>query len=393
MKRLLLFSTMLMLLAGCSSKKQIEQKLNSGNYDQAVNSALRQLQSNKSDKRKSKFIGILKESYTRITERDLDDIAFLKKDGNSANWVRIHEMYTTLDARQRAIEPVLPLYIDGREVKFQFNDYTSDMISSKNKTSEYLYSNSVSLLSSTNKYDIRKAFEDLEYLDRINPNYKDTQGLMETALQKGRDFVMVSLENDTAQIIPSRLEDDLLDFDTYGLDNLWTIYHTEADTSIDYDYAMQLQLRQINISPERVSEKEILREKEIVDGWEYQLDQNGNVMKDSLDNDIKVDKIVRVRARLFEISQTKSAQVVGKVIYSDLKTNQTLDTFTIDSEFVFENLFARTRGDRRALDAQDEQLLNQREVPFPSDSQMVYDTGEDLKYKLKRIINSHSFRG
>ena len=393
MKRLLLLSAMLMLLAGCSSKKQIEQELNSGNYDQAVNDALRQLQSRKSEKRKSKFIGILKEGYARVTERELDDIAFLKKNSNPANYVRIHEMYTTLDARQRAIEPVLPLYVNGKEVRFTFNDYTSDMIDAKKKASQYLYSNSQALLDSNNKFDIRKAFEDLKYLDNINPNYKNSQELMEIALQKGRDFVMVSLVNDTAQIIPSGLEDDLLDFDTYGLDDLWTMYHTQADTSVDYDYTMQLQLRQINISPERINERELLREKEIVDGWEYQLDADGNVEKDSLGNDIKIDKIVLVRARLFEITQTKSAQVIGKVVYSNLKTNQVLDTFTIDSEFIFENLFARTRGDKRALDTQDRKLLRQREVPFPSNSQMVYDTGEDLKYKLKKIIKNQSFRG
>jgi len=393
MKKLLLFSAMLILFAGCSSKKQIEQELNSGNYDQAVNSALRQLQSKKTEKRKAKFIGILKDGYERVTERDLDDIDFLKKDGNTANYVRIHQMYTTLDARQRAIEPVLPLYINGREVKFKFYDYTSDMIAYKNKASEYLYTNAESLLESTNKYDIRKAFDDLQYLENINPNYKNTQSLMQIALDKGRDFVMVSIENQSYQVIPSRLEEDLLDFDTYGLDDLWTVYHAQEDTGIDYDYTMELQLRQINISPERINEKQVLREKEIVDGWEYQLDQNGNVMQDSLGNDIKVDKIIRVRARLFEISQIKSAQVVGKVVYSDLRTNQVLDTFTIDSEFIFENLFARTRGDRRALDNQDLQLLRHREVPFPSDSQMVYDTGEDLKHKLKRIINDHSFRG
>jgi len=301
-------------------------------------------------------------------------------------------MYTTLDARQRAIEPVLPLYLDGREIQFDFNDYSSNTIDAKNKASEYLYTNSKALLNSKNKYDIRKAFDDLEYLENLNPNYKDTQKLIDIALHKGRDFVIVSLINDTAQIIPDRLEDDLLDFDTYGLDDLWTKYHTTEDTAINYDFAMQLQLRQINVSPERINETQLLREKEIVDGWEYQLDTNGNVMKDSLGNDIKIDKLVKVRARLFEISQTKSAQVIGKVVYSDLKTNQTLDTFTIDSEFVFENVFARKRGDIRALNTEDKALLRQQKVPFPSDSQMVYDTGEDLKYKLKQIINDHKIR-
>ncbi len=393
MKRLLLLSAMLMLLAGCSSKKQIEQELNSGNYDQAVNEALRVLQSRKSEKRKSKFIGILKEGYERVTKRDLEDIAFLKKDNNPANWVRIFEMYSTLDARQRAIEPVLPLYINGKEVTFKFDDYTSDMIAAKDKATEYLYGNAQALLNSSNKFDIRKAYTDLEYLDRLSPNYKNSLELMELALQKGRDFVMVSLVNDTAQIIPSRLEEDLLDFDTYGLDDLWTIYHTQTDTSIDYDYDMQLQLRQINISPERINETELLREKEVVDGWEYQLDTDGNVMKDSLGNDIKIDKIVRVRARVFEVVQTKAAQVVGRVVYNDLKTNQILDSFTIDSEFVFENVFARFRGDERALESDDRNLIRNQEVPFPSDSQMVYDTGEDLKYKLKRIISNQNFRG
>jgi len=30
-------------------------------------------------------------------------------------------------------------------------------------------------------------------------------------------------------------------------------------------------------------------------------------------------------------------------------------------------------------------------VPFPSNEQMVYDTGEDLKQKLKSIINRYNF--
>ncbi len=61
MKKILLFSLMLVLLAGCSSKKQIEQQLHRGNYDQAITNALRQLQSKKTKKRKSKFISILKD--------------------------------------------------------------------------------------------------------------------------------------------------------------------------------------------------------------------------------------------------------------------------------------------------------------------------------------------
>ncbi len=379
MKKILLFSLMLLLLAGCSSKKQIEQQLNRGNYDQAVTNALRQLQSKKTAKRKSKFISILKEGYDRITKRDLEDIAFLKKDNNPQNHVRVFETYSTLDARQRAIEPVLPLYLDGREIKFKFNDYTSDMIESKNKASEYLYDNALSLLKSNNKVDIRKAHEDLAYLNDINPDYKNSQSLLQEAHFKGIDYVVVSIINDTQQIIPERLEDDLLNFDTYGLNKFWTVYHGNQNNDIDYDYAMQLQLKQINISPEQVHEKEFLREKEIKDGWEYQLDSNGNVEKDSLGNDIKVDKFVNIRARYLESHQIKSTQILADVVYTDLITNQDLDRFTIDSGFVFEYVFATFRGDKRALTDEDRKIINNRMMPFPSNEQMVYDTGEDLK--------------
>jgi hypothetical protein len=214
---------------------------------------------------------------------------------------------------------------------------------------------------------------------------------MQEAHFKGIDYVVVSIVNDTQQIIPQRLEEDLLDFDTYGLDNFWTVYHGNKSDVIDYDFAMQLMLKQINISPEHIREKEFLREKEIKDGWEYQLDDNGNVMKDSLGNDIKVDKFVNIRARLLESHQTKSSQIIADVVYSDLQTNQVMDRFTIDSGFVFENLFGTFRGDKRALNNEDKDIIRNRVLPFPSNEQMVYDTGEDLKYKLKKIIISYNF--
>lgn len=391
MKRLLLLFMTLGLLAGCSTKKNIEQQLNRGQYDQALTNALRQLQSKKTDKRKSKFISLLKESYDRVTKRDLEDIAFLKKDNNPENSVRIFEMYSTLDARQRAIEPLLPLYLNGREVKFKFYDYTDDMIYYKNKTSEYLYDNAINLLKSSNKYDFRKAYDNLAYINKYNPNYKDIQQLMQEAHILGTDFVIVNIKNHTNQVIPKLLEDDLLNFDTYGLSNFWVEYHAQATDQIQYDYAMDLEMRQINISPERINERQLLREREIVDGWEYLLDSNGNVAKDSLGNDIKVDKIVNVRARLFEIQQHKAVQILGQVQFTDLQNNRLLDTFPIDSGFVFENWFARFNGDKRALTRDDLDLTNNRQIPFPSNEQMVFDAGEDLKQRLKQIINRQQF--
>ena len=49
------------------------------------------------------------------------------------------------------------------------------------------------------------------------------------------------------------------------------------------------------------------------------------------------------------------------------------------------------QGDRRALDENLILYLNNRQVPFPSNEQMIFDTGEDLKAQLKAIITNQRY--
>ncbi len=394
MKNFTLITVLLLVLTSCVGRKQIEKQLHSGNYDLAISNALKKLENNKDKKRKQSYILMLQDAYYKVVADDHSNLNHLTKDGNPELFETIYNTYLDLESRQTAIKRVLPLQIGGKTITLDFNDYSTQIVDYRAKVSEYKYGQATTLLQSTNsKYDYREAYSLLNTIEAINPNYRDVRSLMDVAHFKGTDFVLVTIENQTRQIIPQRLESDLLNFDTYGLDQFWTTYHASSDTNIDYDYAMQLQLQRINISPEHITERQLLRQKDIVDGWEYVLDTNGNVAKDSLGNDITQDKIVNIKARFFEVNQLKSTQVIARVVYTDLKQNQILDNFNIDSEFVFENTFGTVRGDQRALNNDDLQLLRNRQIPFPNNEQMVYDTGEDLKYKLKDIINSYSFRG
>ena len=176
------------------------------------------------------------------------------------------------------------------------------------------------LLATNAKYDARQAYTLLEDIEAINPNFKDIRELMDQAHFIGTVFVLVAVKNETNQIVPTRLEDDLLNLDTYGLNNkFWTSYHSTPLSDISYDYSMDLELKRINISPEHVYEKQQLRELEVVDGWGYVLDENGNVAKDSLGNDIKQDKIVTVRARFFEITELIASTPPKALIGSHIK--------------------------------------------------------------------------
>ena len=392
MKNFTIITVLFLALSSCVGRKQIEKHLNSGNYDQAINNALKKLETNKNTKRKQDYVFLLRDAYHKVVEDNHYRINQLKQDGNPEYYEDIYNLYTRLDSRQNSIKSVLPLQINGKTVKFKFNDYTSEIINYKSKVSDYKYSQARQLLSTSDKYNAREAYDLLEDIEYINPNFKNVRLLMDEAHSKGTDYVIVSIKNETNQIVPRRLENELLDFDTYGLnDNFWTLYHASPYQGVIYDYAMDLQLKRINISPEHIYEKEYVREAEIVDGWEYVLDENGNVAKDSSGNDIKQDKIVRVLARLSEVQQVKSTQVIGQVVFTDLKQNQILERFPIDSEFIFENFYGTVRGDRRALNDDDKRLLGNRAVPFPTNEQMVYDTNEDLKLKLKSIIKRMTF--
>ncbi|MEW4925149.1 hypothetical protein [Algibacter sp. 2305UL17-15] len=392
MKKALLFTILVSFLVSCNTRKQVETAVNSGNYDQAITTALQKLRKNKDKKRNYDYIIMLQDAYYKVVARDLENIAHLKKDNNPETFRNIYESYLDLDARQNAIKPILPLYVNGKNIPFEFNNYSNDIIASKTQLADYTYEKGLDLLESDDKRLIREAYSELSYLERISPNYENTRDLLAEAHQRGKDHILVSIHNDTQQVIPQRLEAELLNFDTYGLNKFWSEYHANKMPNLKYDYALHLNLKHIDVSPERINQREFLREREVADGWKYEKDRKGNVVKDSLGNDIKYEKIIKVRGRLYETIQTKTAQVIADVVYIDTESNQAIDTFTIDSGFTFEHIFARYKGDKRALIKEDRQLLNNRRLPFPSNEQMVFDTGEDLKLQLKDIIGSYAVR-
>ena len=390
----LIFLLVLAIIFSCSSVKKTQEDLNTGNYGAAINKSILKLAENKTKKGNQDYVYMLEDAFQKNTDRELKRIDFLKKEGNSANAEKIYNTYVRLHSIQERITSLLPLpiYDENRSASFDFKNYESDLLSSKNDLSDYLYKNASNLLSTAKyKYDYRKAYEDFTYLSELNPNYMDTRDKIEESYQKGLDYVNVKLFNNTDKIIPSDLEEDLLNFNTYGLNDLWTTYHTNPQSNINYDYDMLLEFTNIFISPEHVNEKQIIKEKQIKDGWKYLLDDNGNVVKDSLGNQIKVDKFRTVRCNFYKFTQHKDVQISGNVSYVDLKNKQQVNSYPLTSGFVFEHIYANYDGDKRALESDLIKFLSARSVQFPSNEQMVYDAGEDLKNKIKSIVKRHKF--
>lgn len=394
MKRLILLFASALLLSACSGVKKTQQALNRGDYNEAISNAVKQLQKNKERKGNQPYIVLLEEAYAKTTKKVNAEIEFLKKENNPANYERIYENYASLIDLQNSIKPLLPLYINdrGREAKFVFKNYDDMLLAAKDDLTVYLYNKAIADMNRTgSKQYYRGVYRDLDYLDEINPGYEDVRTLMERAHNLGTNYIMVNMDNRTNVIIPRRLEADLLNFNTYGLDDFWTVYHSSRVANIEYDFDMSIEFRNINISPEQIKERVIEKEKQIKDGWEYLYDDNGDPVLDENGDKIKVDKFRTVRCTYYEFTQFKATQVVGNISFLDNASSQVTNNFPLSSEFVFEHVYANYDGDRRALDTDLVRLLGLQAVPFPSNEQMVFDTGEDLKENIKSIIKRHRF--
>lgn len=393
MKKITLLASLILLFSACGVK-QTQNLLSSGNYDQAIDNAVSNLRSNKDKKGKQDYVYLLEEAFAKAKERDLNAINILTKDANPAQLEKMYTTYVQLNSRQEKIKPVLPLKLikEGRNAIFPFDNYNDQIISSKNALSAYLYANAKKLMVTSDKMNYRKAFDDLEYLNQINPNYKNVLQLMDEAKFKGSDYVSVYTKNETNMIIPQRLQNDLLDFSTLGLNDKWTVYNSNRQKGIDYDYGMVINFRQIYISPEQIKEREFVKERVIKDGVKKLIDANGKEVLDEKGKVVMVDNLITVAARIYEFRQFKSCQITAKIDYINFKNNQLLQSFPLTSEFIFENIYATCKGDRRASDDNYFSYFDRRAVLFPSSEQMVYDTGEDLKAKIKDIITRNRFR-
>jgi hypothetical protein len=393
MKKITLLLSIFMLVSACGVK-QTRSLLTSGDYDAAIQNAVEGLRSNKNAKGRQDYVYLLEEAFAKAKERDFNLVNNLIRENNPNGLEKIYNTYLQLNNRQELIRPLLPLrlLVENREAIFPFDSYGEQITNSKNALSKQLYDNALALIATKDKLTCRRAYDDLGYLNRINSGYKDTNKLMNDAREKGTDYVSVYLKNDTNMVIPNRLQNDMLDFSAFGINDFWTVYHSNRLKDVVYDYGMIVNFRAINISPEQNNEKQFVKEKQIKDGTKPLLDANGVQIKDQAGNPIRVDNFKTIRINIYEFRQFKSVQVTAKVDYINFKSKQLLDTFPLASEFNFENIYSTFNGDRLACEDSYYPFFDRRAVPYPSNEQMIYDCGEDLKAKLKGIISGNKVR-
>lgn len=386
---LTVFAMLLLFAVACTTPQKL---LETGAYDESIQLAIKKLSGKKV--KKTKYVDALETAFAKATERDMQEANRLKQENRETNWARIHDLYQRIDRRQKSIEPLLPL-IDqyGLKSDFLFVRVEGLETEARENAAAFHYSNAQKLLKDAqngNRAAARQAYTELEKIAEYYRNYRDEAKLMSLARDLGTAHILVEMENKAQAYLPVRVENAIRTFPVADLDSRWNAYYSSPDPNIDFDYKVVVKIADIRVSPARVQERAYEDACEIEDGFEYVLDERGNVKKDTLGNDIKVPRKVIIRANVLESFQTKEAIVQGNLEFYDLHTKQLLDAQAITANAVFEHYASTFWGDPRALSTDSKHRIGNRPLPFPADEELLLQASEKLKPAIKRRIADRS---
>lgn len=374
------------VLTACHTAQKFAE---SGDYDSAIDFCVRKLQGK--SKKKTEYVQGLEVAFQKAQARDLDAIDHLVAENRPENWERVNAIHRNIRDRQNKVMPLMPLQSkDGYAARFELVDIARLESESRQKAADHLYNQAKELIAKGERGDklaARDAYYALCDLEsHYYRDYKDKNELMATARNLGTSYILFEMKNQSNTVLPRQFAERLMNIGKQDLDSDWKEYFFEEKSGVQYDYKATFKVRNIDISPERVNERNYFDEKEIEDGFEYVLDAKGNVLKDSLGNDVKRPRYVRIRANVVEVYQTKAARLTGYVEIYDLSRKVLMDTRDMGTEVLFENYASTFSGDERALSRDSRLRIGNRPLPFPADEDMLVQAAERIKPNLREEL-------
>jgi len=377
MKKLSYLLILSFFLISCNSSQKMLER---GQYDRAIDRATEKLMKKPNN---SKELGVLKEAYELANMFDKERIEFLELEGREESWVEIYELYEQLNWRQNKVRR-LPSQIRN---EFTFYNYDNEIVESKMAAAEVSYKRGIDFLERGDKLSARQAYNEFDRAAQIYPGFEDVDQKLYESHQLGMNHALYFIENNSGMVLPEFFDVEMKKTTLKDLNTHWLNFDTYENENIEYDYFLVLNVTEIAYSPETVERRIYSESKEIQDGLRYELDEDGNVKKDSTGTDIQVPNMVTVTAEITESEQKKTAFVAGSLDIYDLRSDQLLRTESASVEAVFQHRYGEFTGNREALTEETEKIIGGRAVPFPGNEQMLMDATDLLKNRSKTVIS------
>jgi len=374
-----------LLLAGCgSSKKQLEN----GNYDAAISKAVTEIRKNP---KSSKDIETLERAMNVAVDQDNERIRYLKMEGRANAWDEIYLVYKKMSDRQSMVRTVTPIVYEGRTIEWPYVDYMQEMVEAKKKAADFYYAHGQELMKNGTKDSYRQAYSEfVRATEYAGDGYEGIDQLLQEARYLGISRVYVTVKNFSSVNFPDEFESELLALNLPRLNSEWVEYYTtipQSDTQ--FDYLVNVNVRTVGVSPDRQFQRDTLVKRTVEDGFDYVKDERGNVMKDSLGNDIKVKKFKELQCALIRTFQVKECIIEGDVEMLSLYPEKTIKKEPIGATSNFDHVSARAIGDENALSDDQKRMLKSEVVEFPTDLDMVIMCTENLKTAIRGFMETN----
>ncbi len=361
-----------------------ERLLEKGDYDAALDKSIKKV--TKDPSKKSEY-GILKNAYHYAQLKDNERINDLRKSGQPHIWGNVFTILNRMNQRQNKIKNIP--YQVRNSLNIPEVDYVQQIEEVRYKAAEYHYALAQQLINQQDKRKAREAYRELQNVEQYLTNYKDVNNLKTKALNDGRMFTLITVNNASGQNIPNEFYNELERINIGRLNSTWTLYDLKNDANKCYDFKILISIQNIKITPELVKENNYSYDKEVQDGIQPKVDQHGLVVKDSLGEVIYIPKYKKVYCHVRDLEQHKESFVEVSVSYYDNNSQRILRSTRLDGGFSFHHIATTANGDLSILPQNIRRRLGTMPIPFPSDFEMLMQTSVVLSDKINSYLYSN----
>ncbi len=379
--------TTLCIVLLSSSCKVAEKEFRKGNYDEAIDICVKKLIDNPD---KAEYILILEEAFYRANTEELEMIDMLNKEGRPDRWEEIYHIYESIYRRQNKIQPLMPIYLgtEERDAEFKFVNAVEGLNTAKKNAAAYWYADASQKIASGDVYKSREAYYELQKIKGFYDTYKDVTELSRTAKSKGTSDVLFVVRNQTNNTWSYPLTNALSDIQVHDMYGDWYVIYEKMPESA-LEFTLQLNIKYLEAFPEKVTTNRFQESKEIQDGFEFVYDKEGNIVKDSLGNNVTVPDYKTVTAFVTETWQDKLATITGELQYID-RNNKVIRSIPVKGETVFRNYYAVATGYYDALSQQSKAKIGGKPLPFPGDETMLIDAMYQVECNMNDIMDDNN---
>jgi len=352
----LLFIAVSTWLVSCKSASKLYQK---GNYDEAVQVAVKKLQKDPND---PKLKSVVQDAYRYAVTDHENRIRNYSSMDNEMKWEWMHNEYSALQNLHNTIFKAPSVYELVRP-----KDYSSDINENAAKASDIHYNRGIQLMNNNDKQSAKNAYHEFKAAISFKPGDANIQRRINEAYDAALTVVAIVPINNygfqyaTYNYQLQNFDKDIVRTLQYNTGNEFVKFYSTWETqrlNIVPDEIVELHFTQINIGSikDNYSTKEVIRDV-VVKETVYKAD---SVIK----------QYAKVKANITTTQRTMSSQGNLSINIRDSK-GKWLWSDNVVGNSSWSTEFSSYNGDERALSDEDKLLLNKVQDTPPREEDIM----------------------